>query len=104
MSICGVTDSPQFGLLVTSSLDFKARAGSALFTLGGVIPNISSHQDRLINLYKKLLVHIYKNLEMLLKKITWCILKTNSEEVKLCQYKKNNSNITGEIIIQYSTN
>ena len=33
-SFCGATDTPCFGLLVTSPLVFKARMGSALFALG----------------------------------------------------------------------
>ena len=31
---CWATDTPVFGLLVTSPLGFKARVGSALFALG----------------------------------------------------------------------
>ena len=32
---CGATDTPCFGLLVTSPLGFRARVGSSLFALGG---------------------------------------------------------------------
>ena len=42
MSIFGVTDTPCFGLLVTSPLGFKARVGSALFELCGDICDIYS--------------------------------------------------------------
>ena len=42
MSICGTTDTPVFGLLVMSALGFKARLGSALFTLGRGLHDIHS--------------------------------------------------------------
>ena len=65
---------------MTSPLDFKARAGSALFTLGRVIPDI--HSPRSIDKFVENVISakLYESRNVTQKKITWCILKTNTEE------------------------